>query len=125
MTALLDIEGVLTLNALHPTAARTATGNGSSVDVRAQKGRAAVILDSAAGGGTTPTMVVKIQDSANGSDGWEDVAGAVFAQVAGTASQQKIALDLDATRGHIRIVHTIAGTNPTFTFSVVALGRSF
>ncbi len=125
MTALLDINGVLTANALHPTAARTATTNGSAVDVRSQKGIAAIILDSAAGTGTTPTMDVKIQDSANGSTGWADISGATFAQVTTTASQQKIGVDLDASRGYIRAVATIAGTTPSFTFSVTALGRTF
>lgn len=125
MTALLDISGVLTQNALHPTAARTTTTNGSAVDVRAQKGIAAVLLDSAAGTGTTPTLDVKIQDSADGSTGWADIAGAAFTQVTNAASQQKIGVDLDSCRGYIRAVATIGGTTPSFTFSVTALGRSF
>lgn len=125
MTALLDINGVLTQSTLFPTAARTTTTNGPAVDVRGQKGIAAVILDSAAGTGTTPTMDVKIQDSADGATGWADVPGATFAQVTATASQQKIGLDLDACRGYIRAVATIGGTTPSFTFSVTALGRSF
>jgi hypothetical protein len=125
MTALLDINGVVTLNSLHPTAARTTTTNGSAVDVRSQKGIAPVILDSAAGTGTSPTLDVKIQDSADGSTSWADVTGATFTQVINAASQQKIGLDLDATRGYIRAVATIGGTSPSFTFSVSALGRTF
>jgi hypothetical protein len=125
MTALLDIEGVLDLVSLHPTATRTATTNGSPSDVRHHKGIAAVVLDSAGGSGTTPTLDVKIQDSADGSTGWADVPGAAFAQVGTTASRQKIPLNVDATRGFVRIVATIGGTSPSFTFSVNALCRKF
>lgn len=125
MTALLDTNGVLTLAALFPTAARTATANGTALDVRAMKGIASIVLDSAAGTGTSPTMTVKIQDSADGSSGWADISGATFTQVTTTASLQKIGVDVDACAGYIRAVATIGGTTPSFTASVNLLARGF
>jgi hypothetical protein len=120
-----NLGDVLTLISMHPTAARTATGNGAvAPDLRDIEGEIAILLDSAAGTGTTPTLDVKIQDSADGSTGWTDIAGATFTQVVAVASQQKLVLNKDAVRRYIRIVHTIAGTTPSFTFSVNAVGVS-
>lgn len=124
MTAWSDIGGVLTLHNVLPTAARNSTANGSAVDVRARRGVGALVLDSAAGTGTTPTLDVKIQDSDDGSTGWADVSGAAFAQVVAAASRQMIAFDVDACRGHIRAVSTIGGTTPSFTFSVNLVART-
>ena len=112
-----------TLYALHPTAARTATGQGSAVDIRDVEGDLAVTLDSAAGTGTTPTLDVKLQDSDDGSTGWADVSGATFTQVAGVAAQQKITVDTNAMKRYVRAAYTIGGTTPSFTFSVNGLGR--
>lgn len=114
---------VATLYALHPTAARTATGQGSSVDVRDVEGDLAIVLDSAAGTGTTPTLDAKLQDSDDGSTGWADVSGATFTQVVGAAAQQKIVVDANAAKRYVRVAYTIGGTTPSFTFSVNALGR--
>jgi hypothetical protein len=125
MTALLDINGQTQLDNLAPTAARTTTGTGSAVDVRGLKGIAAIVLDSAAGTGTTPTLDLVIQDSPDGTTGWANVTGAAFAQVAGAASRQKIPLDVDAVRGFIRASWTIGGGTPSFTFSANALSRPF
>jgi hypothetical protein len=120
-----DLDSPTTLNALAPVAARTVTGVGAAMDVRSQKGIAAVILMAQAGTGTTPTLTVRVQDSDDGSGGWASVPNAVFTQVTTTDSTQKIPLDLDSCRGFIRMSWTIGGTTPSFTFGVAALGRSF
>lgn len=117
MTAIQDIAGQLTLTALLATAARTATANGTGVDCRALRGRALVILDSAAGTGTTPTLDVKLQDSADNSS-FADITGATFTQVTNAASLQSIAVNLDGARRYVRAVSTIAGTTPSFTYSL-------
>lgn len=111
-----------TLYALHPTAARTATGQGSAVDIRDVEGDLAIVLDSGAGSGDM-TLDAKLQDSADGSTGWADVSGAAFTQVTTAASQQKIVVDTNAVKRYVRAAYTIAGTTPSFTFSVNALGR--
>lgn len=110
------------LTDVHPTAARTATGQTAAVDLRTYQGDVALILDAAAGTGTTPTCDIKIQDSDDGSTGWNDVSGATFTQLVTTASRQKLALNKDAVKRYIRAVYTIAGTTPSYTFSVNCLG---
>lgn len=105
--------------ALAPTAARTATGQGSAVDVRQVVGLAQFVLDCAAGTGTTPNLVVNIQDSPDGSTGWATVAS--FTAVTTVASAQDRALDVRSTRGFLRAQWTITGTTPSFTFSVNGL----
>lgn len=61
------VMDILNLLNLFPTAARTATANGTGVDLQQYSGDVAVVLDSAAGTGTTPTLDVKLQDSADNS----------------------------------------------------------
>jgi hypothetical protein len=129
MTAFNDLgTGVVTVDSLSPVQALTATANGSAVDVRSRKGIGVIILDSAAGSGTTPTSTTKIQDSADGSTGWADVVDAVlgtaaFTQVTTSASFQRMSFNFDGCRGYIRTVDTIAGTTPSFTRSVSAVSR--
>lgn len=115
------VMDILNLLNLFPTAARTATANGTGVDLQQYSGDVAVVLDSAAGTGTTPTLDVKLQDSADNSS-FADITGATFTQVTGTASQQKIVVNKDGAQRYVRAVATIAGTTPSFTFSVNALG---
>lgn len=110
------------LGALFPTAARTATVNGAALNIRDNLGRAKIVLDSAAGTGTTPTLDVKLQDSADGATGFADITGAAFTQVTDAgASLQEIPLNVDAVKAFIRGVATITGTGPSFTFSVNAI----
>ncbi len=118
-----DFHSETTLLALHPTAARTTTTNGSGIDVRDYIGHGTVLLDAAAGTGTTPTNDVKIQDSADNSAFADLSPTLAFAQLTTVASQQKIAINFDKVRRYIRMVATIAGTTPSYTFSVTALGR--
>lgn len=106
----------------HPTAARTTTGNGTAVDVQLYDGDLIFILDSAAGTGTTPTLDIKLQSSDTSGGTYTDIAGATFTQVTTSASQQTITVSKDENRRWFRIVYTISGTTPSFTFSVNAVG---
>ena len=113
------------LASLLPALARTATANGSGVDLQGSndaEGEAVVILDcAAAGAGTTPTYNVKIQDSADNST-FADVTGATFTQVTSTASQQKLTINANDVQRYIRAVATIGGTSsPSFVASVSLL----
>lgn len=102
---------------LFGTAARTTTANGTGVDLANCRGGAAVVLDSAAGTGTTPTLDVKLQSSPDNST-WTD-AGLAFTQVTNSgASQQVVAIDVTKLQRYVRAVATIGGTTPSFTFSV-------
>lgn len=104
------------LKTLLATAARTTTANGTGVDLANCRGGAAIVLDSAAGTGTTPTLDVKLQTSPDNST-WAD-AGVAFTQVINAASQQIAAIDVTKLQRYVRTVSTITGTTPSFTFSV-------
>lgn len=112
----------LQLTAFHPTAARTATGNGTGIDVQTMDGDLFLVLDSAAGTGTSPTLDIKMQSSDTSGGTYTDIAGATFTQVTGTASQQAITISKDEAKRYIRVVYTVGGTSPSFTFSVNAIG---
>lgn len=110
-----EILGASVLSLLDP-ADRSATSNGSAVDILSYEGQAAAILQSSAGSGTNPTLDVKLQDSADGSTGWADIAGAAFAQVTNASpSAQIVKFSASNARRFVRVVATIGGTTPSFT----------
>ena len=114
--------GKIDLIAGHPTAARTATGQTSGIDLRDYDGAVVFLLDSAAGAGTSPTLDVTIEDSADNSS-FSALSGAAFTQVTGTASAQKLSIDKDNAKRYVRIKYTIGGSSgQSFTFSVNGLG---
>jgi len=101
----------------------TVNADGAGVDLQDYQGVLKVILNSGAGGGTTPTLDAKIQDSADNST-FADVLGKVFTQVTGaSASIQSLAIDTRAVRRYIRAVIAIAGTSPTFGLAVAVIGQ--
>jgi hypothetical protein len=107
---------------LFTPAARTATANGTGVDVTDFEGVAFALLTSAAGTGTSPTLDVKLQDSDDNST-FADISGATFTQVTNAAASQQLkAIDLSAARKFVRAVATIAGTSPSFTCAVALVG---
>lgn len=122
--------GVRFASMLANLAARTTTGNGSAVDSgivggSAYGGEAFVQVTAAAGTGG-PTLIVKVQGSADGSTGWADLA--TFSTVAAAS----VPLGLKATWAagaagstpkFLRATWTIAGTGPSFTFAVAAFRR--
>lgn len=112
-----------TLYNLANIAASTATLTGAAVDVRDVEGDLMMVQDVGAVSGTAPTLDGKIQDSDDGSTGWADVGGAAFTQVTAANTALKIAVSANACKRYIRYVGTIAGTTPSFTLGVKALGR--
>lgn len=102
----------------HATAARTATGNATGVDLQQYDGDVVLVLDSAAGTGSSPTLDVKVQSSDTLGGTYADITGAAFTQVTGTASQQKLVISKDEARRFVRVVYTVGGSTPSFTFSV-------
>ena len=118
---IVDIHGeLLASNLIAGT--YTADANGASADLQGYQGVLKIVLDSGAGGGTTPTLDVKIQDSADNST-FADVLGKVFTQVTDIASIQSLAIDTRAVRRYIRAVIAITGTSPTFGLAVVVAGQ--
>jgi len=108
-------------------ARKTASENGSAIDTSDYTGTAKFVLVSSAGGGTSPTLNVKVQTSADGSTGWADVSGAAFTQLTDAADvTDSIDVDIDNVSVFVRVVTTIGGTSPTFDCSVtmVALAQT-
>lgn len=99
-------------------AARTSTVTGSAVDILPIRGKAMVVQDCGAVTGITPTLDGKIQDSADGSTDWQDVAGATFTQFTTANTCLLIPLNVDNCRRYVRWVGTIGGTTPSFTVGV-------
>lgn len=104
------------------TAARTTTTNGTGIDIKDYTGKIKVVLDSAAGTGTSPTLDVKLQESDTVGGTYVDISGAAFTQVVGASSLQSIGLEVNDRKRFIRAVATIGGTSPSFTSSVNAIG---
>jgi hypothetical protein len=112
------------------SAARTVTGNSS--DINTVPGAVGVIftLDITAVSGTTPTLDVKIQGKDPNTGDYVDLPSAAFAQKTG-AGQDTLNIRpgiaetanrsvSDVIPRTYRIVWTIGGTTPSFTFSVGA-----
>jgi hypothetical protein len=116
-----DLHGTVTHATLLAAGARSATANGSAVEVRDYHGRAFATLDSGAGSGTTPTLNVKLQGSADNST-WSDISGASFSEVTTSASFQKIGVVLHEAPRYVRARAVIGGDTPNFTFSVHLYG---
>ena len=104
------------------TAAVTSTATSSAIDLLEYDGDVVLILDSAAGGGSSPTLDIKLTESDTTSGTYTDLSGATFTQVTGSASMQTLAINKDSSKRFIKIVQTIGGSSPTFTFSINLIG---
>ena len=103
------------------TAAVTSTATSAAIDLKEYDGDVSLILTSAAGTGSSPTLDVKVQDS-DASDGtYGDLSGAAFTQVTDSVSMQVITFSKDEAKRYIKIVQTVGGSTPSFTFNINAL----
>lgn len=95
-------------------AARTASGNGASKDDGAASSKGAVaVLHCTAASGTSPTLTVKVQHSADGST-WADLI--VFTTLSAAGAERKVVGG--TVNRYVRATWTIGGTSPSFTFAV-------
>ena len=115
-----DAHGNYATVTLLAAAEITATGNGSGVDMLNYAGKAKIIVISSAGTGTSPTLDLKIQASADNST-WADVSGATFTQIVDAATVEAIGVDLNSAARYLRVVKTAGGTTPSFYAGVVAI----
>lgn len=117
-----NLHGGVDILELTPAQRLTATDTGTGVDLLDYEGKLKIILATSAGGGTTPTLDVKLQDSADNST-FADISGATFAQVT-DAADAHVAIGLEVTpqARYLRAVCTITGTSPTYDMAVIALG---
>lgn len=114
---------------LHASAAETATGGVAFRNDTGAKG-IHLVLDVTAVSGTTPTLDVKLQrfDAASGK--YVDLASAAFAQKTATgtsdltiypgiAETANVSVS-DVLSENLKIVWTLGGTTPSFTFTLGA-----
>lgn len=106
---------------LHDLTAETGTGNSASVDHGAATTNGGVgVLHATAIAGGAPSVVVKIQHSANGST-WADLI--TFAAVT-AASKERIEVAAGTTINRfLREVHTFGGTTTSITHNVAFARR--
>lgn len=113
---------------IQASAAQTASFNGAEFDVSPfAAGR--FFLNISAASGTTPTLDVKLQTKDPLSGTWSDLVGAAFAQKTGTGAASLTVYPgiaesantrvSNALSGPLRVVHTIGGTTPSFTYTLV------
>src|SRR5919202_608111 len=71
--------------------------------------------------GTSPTLDMKLQDSADGST-WADT-GVAFTQVTATGSRQQREFRTKQGRPNVRVAATVGGTSPSFGGVSARLGH--
>lgn len=71
-------------------------------------------------GGTTPTLDVKIQDTADGVN-WVDVPSASFTQITANTTARLVVSNVGLMA---RAVLTVGGTTPTMAVTLTIVGRS-
>lgn len=104
---------------------RTATfAPSSGIDISAYEGLVTIILNSAAGTGTSPTLDVKLQECDTTGGTYTDVSGATYTQVTNAAaSVQKITVNAGDRKKFIALAGTIGGTSPHFITSATLVGK--
>lgn len=101
------------------SAARTVTGNSGEIDGFNAASTLRAQLDVTAASGTTPTLDVVIQDSLDGTN-WNTIG--TFAQKVTTGREVINITTPFANR--VRVLWTIAGTGPSFTFAVIVVSQA-
>lgn len=117
-------------------ASRSASANGDPLHIARLESNLMVLLSSAAGTGTNPTLDVKFQERQDATDAWADIpdhawfnpadnsagADAKFDQVTNAASFQVRGLKRQYLKSQLRAVATLGGTTPEFECSVIVVG---
>ena len=112
-----------------PSAARTVTENSSDVSNIKSKG-VRLYLDITASAGGSPTLDLKVQAKDSASGGYFDIPGAAFTQKVTTGTDSLVIYPsvtvvanqaISETLSKVyRVVATIGGSGPSFTFTVNA-----
>lgn len=77
-------------------------------------------LNVTAHSGTTPTLDIKFQDSADGGTTWFDIASGAFTQVTTTDGKQRLVVSNVGPK--VRAVAVLAGTTPSYTLTLDVTG---
>ena len=115
----------LTVTSGVATGAKTSTATSSAIDLLEFDGDILLVLDSAAGTGSSPTLDIKLTNSDASSGTYADLSGATFTQVTDAASVQTLEVNKDECKRFIKIVQTVGGSSPVFVYgiSLVALKK--
>lgn len=96
------------------SAARTASGNGAAFNTNQATSLEGFLTVSAASG-TTPTLDARLETSVDGGATWTTVAA--FTQITAAGARNRVFGPLGDL---CRWAWTIAGTTPSFTFTITA-----
>ena len=107
----------MSANTLVASAARTATGNSGAIAVGSGAANLELELEVTAVSGTSPTLVLSVQWSDDGTNfGNNDGSTVAFAAVTATGNVTK---SIPVRAPYMQLVWTITGTTPSFTFTVL------
>ena len=98
--------------------AAAASTNSGSITAPQEGGPVMLGVHVTAATGTTPTLDVSLEQSANGSSGWAAVPGSAVAQL--TAAGHRVGFAVP-TQPYVRVVATIGGTTPAVTARVAVI----
>lgn len=130
-----QVAGLTNIEALFAVGSKTATANGTGVDISGWANNPVVLLDSTSGDDADATLNLTIQHRADSTDDWANVPAAAlydpdtgdadtFDQVTNAAaSMQTLALKRELLKAEVRAVLTIAGATPVFVCGVYIIGQ--
>ncbi len=99
------------------SAARTASGTSGPITTPGAAADVVLMVHCTAASGDTPTLDVSLEESADNSN-WTAVTASGATQL--TAAGNRVAA-ARVSKNYVRVAYTIAGTTPSFTFSVTAM----
>ena len=112
----------LDVTAAVASASVTATATSSAIDLKEFDGDVILVLNCAAGTGSSPTLDIKVQDSDETGGTYGDLSGAAFTQVTTSASLQTLEVNKDECKRFIKIVQTVGGSSPVFVYGISLIG---
>lgn len=99
------------------SAGRTATGSSAAIDIgEYTHGELSVLLEVTAVSGTTPSLTVSVEWSNDAVDWFTPETADAFNAITAAATRRTKEFDIKAR--YYRVVWTITGTTPSFTFEV-------
>tara|TARA_Y100001938_G_C7846913_1_gene308877 strand:+ start:158 stop:541 length:384 start_codon:yes stop_codon:yes gene_type:complete len=112
----------LEISAAVASASVSATATSSAIDLKDFDGDVLLVLNCAAGTGSSPTLDVKVQDSDETGGTYGDLSGAAFTQVTTSASLQTLEVNKDECKRFIKLVQTVGGSSPVFVYGISLIG---
>ena len=112
----------LDITAAVASASVTATATSSAIDLKEFDGDVLLVLNCAAGTGSSPTLDIKVQDSDETGGTYGDLSGATFTQVTTSASVQTLEVNKDECKRFIKIVQTVGCSSPVFVYGISLVG---